>query len=161
MFDEIEAGDGNDTVIGTQASDQIDGGRGDDYLRATEGFDLLDGGWSGGADTLEAGDLGESSLTGRDGADLFLIHDAFDTVITDYTAYEDRFELAGSAAQADFTVAYNGDGDRVLTFTETGATVTFEGVTRNDAPRGQVRIARRAAAGRHPFGRPVRALRPG
>ena len=136
----IEAGDGNDTVIGTRASDDIDGGRGNDLLIATQGFDTLYGGFDDGQDTLEAGLLGESSLTGGSGADLFVIHDAFDTIIADYAAYEDRIELAGDAADAAFTVSYNDDGDRELRFTETGATITFEGLFSNRPNSGRVEI---------------------
>ncbi|MCR8547414.1 DUF4214 domain-containing protein [Salipiger sp. P9] len=138
VFDRIEGGTGGDTIWGTQAADSILGDAGDDLLYATEGGDVLDG--ERGEDTLEAGLYGDSTLTGGYDADLFRLHGAFDTLLTDFYYYTDAFALVGDAGTAAFAVSYNGDGNRVLTFDDTGASVIFEGLTRNNALTGTLSV---------------------
>ena len=72
----IDAGRGDDTVIGSQFADSIDGGWGDDLINGRSGDDTLQGGHGsdrlfGGAgrDRIEGG-LGEDLLRGNAGIDL-------------------------------------------------------------------------------------------
>jgi Ca2+-binding RTX toxin-like protein len=65
-IDEIDAGGGNDNVLGGSANDRIDGGSGNDRLSGQAGDDSLDGGK--GNDVL-LGDDGADSLTGGSGND--------------------------------------------------------------------------------------------
>ena len=80
----IDAGDGNDTVIGSRFSDwifgaagadRLEGGRGDDTINGSQGDDLLDGGdgndklfGGAGNDVLDGG-AGNDRLIGRSGHD--------------------------------------------------------------------------------------------
>jgi Ca2+-binding RTX toxin-like protein len=63
----IEAGDGNDTIIGSdQFGEMIDGNDGNDTITAGDGDDTIDGG--DGDDSITAGD-GADSIDGDDGQD--------------------------------------------------------------------------------------------
>jgi PKD repeat protein len=65
----IQAGDGNDDVVGGGGADVIDGGAGDDDLRGRPGNDDIAGG--AGKDLLR-GDSGDDHLNGGDGNDLLV-----------------------------------------------------------------------------------------
>ena len=65
-IDQIDAGNGNDRVFGSEGDDRIDGGDGNDRLTGEAGADDLDGGT--GNDQLSGG-VGGDSLRGGDGND--------------------------------------------------------------------------------------------
>lgn len=62
----IDAGAGDDTVVGSMSDDTISGGSGNDMLTGRGGRDVIDGG--SGNDTI-MGDTGNDTLTGGDGND--------------------------------------------------------------------------------------------
>jgi Ca2+-binding RTX toxin-like protein len=117
---EIEAGNGNDTVVGTGWDDIIRGGNGKDSLSGGGGDDRLEGGngvdWlAGGAgnDTLVGG-IGADTLTGGAGRDVFAFAtiDGAVEIVTDFDtgALGDALDLsdvltgfvAGSSNPSDF-----------------------------------------------------------
>jgi Ca2+-binding RTX toxin-like protein len=63
----INAGDGNDRVIGTSSNDTINGGSGNDYLHAWVGNDVVNG--DAGNDVI-IGCLGNDTIHGNAGNDL-------------------------------------------------------------------------------------------
>jgi Ca2+-binding RTX toxin-like protein len=84
----INAGAGNDSVLGGAGNDTLDGGEGNDTLSGGLGDDLLSGGAGNdllfggeGNDTLIGGD-GNDTLTGGAGADVFVVSGA--DLITDF-----------------------------------------------------------------------------
>jgi hypothetical protein len=105
---EIEAGNGNDTVVGTGWDDIIRGGNGKDSLSGGGGDDRLEGGngvdWlAGGAgnDTLVGGH-GADALTGGDGEDDFVFATADSDgagmdCVADFTAGEDQIDVSAFA----------------------------------------------------------------
>ena len=131
---------GNDTILGGNvAADEIHGGAGDDLIRAfatspesatasdrlfgDAGDDVVIGGNA--ADTIEGG-RGDDSLTGNDGADVFIFRDNMtgDDIITDFDPSEDVVQLvgfdtsfdplAGLSATAQGAELDLGQGDSVL-----------------------------------------------
>ncbi|MCC1495158.1 calcium-binding protein, partial [Cognatishimia sp. F0-27] len=83
--DTVRAGDGNDTLDGAAGDDILSGDAGDDSLSGGAGDDALDGGsgsdtllGSTGSDSL-AGGLGNDSVSGGDGADTLVLEDGFGT----------------------------------------------------------------------------------
>lgn len=120
--DDITGGEGNDTVNGNKGDDVIDGGLGNDSLRGGAGDDEISGSAGNdvilgdlGDDTISGGD-GSDVLTGGEGADVFVFgaadasgvtlgtgsaaKDYYDT-ITDFTAGEDKIELAFAIDEDD------------------------------------------------------------
>lgn len=65
----LTTGAGNQTIVGTDASDELNGGAGDDTLRGGSGNNTLNGGI--GDDVLEGG-IGNDALNGGDGNDVAL-----------------------------------------------------------------------------------------
>jgi hypothetical protein len=103
---EVDAGAGNDTVVGTSGDDEITGGAGTDSITGAGGADLMAGG--AGADTFFF--TSGSSTTTSTGYD----------VITDFTVADDILDFAAGstlhvADTADVDVATNSgnatDGD--------------------------------------------------
>lgn len=108
-FENLFAGDGNDTITGNGSNNQIYGVRGNDTLSGANGADVLDGGAGadrllGGAgnDTLRGGDgidyldggLNNDSLTGGAGADFFVFASGYGLDrISDFTDNIDTVRL--------------------------------------------------------------------
>ncbi|WP_192931270.1 calcium-binding protein [Gemmobacter serpentinus] len=93
---ELDPASGNDTILAGGGNDTVMAGTGDDLLRGEGGNDLLNGG--AGNDTL-AGGGGADTLTGGAGADRFVftaLSEKGDR-ITDFSASEDRIEVAAAA----------------------------------------------------------------
>ena len=65
---DVDGGDGNDSIVGSNGADVVSGGEGDDFLDGRFGNDALNGG--GGNDTFQwdPGDANET-IVGGDGAD--------------------------------------------------------------------------------------------
>jgi len=86
---EIDGGDGNDTLIGTDdanLADSLAGGDGDDTIQGLDGNDTIDAGHGNdsvdggsGDDSLVAGD-GNDSVTGGDGGDTIIAGDGDDLI---------------------------------------------------------------------------------
>ena len=76
----IQAGDGNDTILGGQGRDTIDAGEGNDRVNANAGNDLVRGG--AGKDKLRGGD-GNDALEGGEGNDLLTGDAGNDTLVGD------------------------------------------------------------------------------
>ncbi len=113
--DDVSGDGGNDTIIGGNvAADTISGGDGDDLIRAFAtdpeaatapdelsgdgGDDVLLGGNA--ADTIEGG-ADDDTMTGNDGADVFVFRAAEatgDDVITDFSTADDTVRLIGFGA---------------------------------------------------------------
>ncbi|NBI14067.1 S8 family serine peptidase [[Haemophilus] felis] len=84
-IENITAGDGDDQLVGNQASNILVGGRGNDRLAGKQGNDFLVGG------------LGNNSLSGDEGFDSFIIEQEANSenMITDFVIGEDRLILTG------------------------------------------------------------------
>lgn len=102
----INAGGGNDTVIGGLGNDFLVGGAGDDELTGNEGNDSFIGG--GGNDVIDGG-IGADSLDGGDGNDSLVGGDGNDTLLGG--AGNDT--LVGGLGVLDSLDG--GDGDDVIT----------------------------------------------
>jgi len=130
---EIDGGNGNDTLSGLAGNDEIDGGRGDDLIFGGDGADDLDGELGNdrlfggaGSDVLNGG-AGDDVLTGGAGADVFEFYPGSGRdVITDFANGQDRLEIDGfglaaiqsliaSARQVGGDVVLNLGGDRSIT----------------------------------------------
>lgn len=62
----INAGNGNDDVVGTADADEIDAGNGNDFVRALAGRDIV---WGGNGNDDLGGDAGDDELFGENGND--------------------------------------------------------------------------------------------
>lgn len=121
----IDAGDGNDVVVGSNRADTLLGGNGNDVLRGASGADTLVGG--AGDDLLDGG-AKPDVLTGGTGADRFVFRDGDSSasksaadVITDFNQGEgDRIVLKMDSATSHFHLvgqgAFSGTGDAELRF---------------------------------------------
>jgi Ca2+-binding RTX toxin-like protein len=74
----VNAGDGNDTLLGADGNDTLTGGQGGDSINGGGGDDLLNGG--GTSDTIFGGQ-GNDKITGGDGKDLLHGDEGDDTII--------------------------------------------------------------------------------
>lgn len=129
--DGVNALGGNDTVFGQTGDDSINGNQGNDFIFGGQGNDTARGGQ--GNDTLSA-DKGNDQIWGDLGSDVFLFTGSGtgnDTVI-DFTQGQDHVQLSGT-----IYALWNGvhnhltqvGSDSVLTFSDTGNTLTLHGVT--------------------------------
>ena len=124
----ITGGGGNDRLYGQTQDDTINGGTGNDSLYGQQNNDILNAGT--GRDFLFGG-TGDDTLTGG-GADLerdlFVFQTAGGTdTITDYEDGVDRIQfrsIAGTSNFAALTIANNGSGDAVVTYSEGSVTLT-------------------------------------
>lgn len=95
--DHLVGSSGNDYLVGWTGSDTIEGGAGNDtliggeYLTDTEGDILLGG---EGDDALYGGDLGEDTLDGGEGSDLYSFTGPPPTIVDSGTAGVDTIQLA-------------------------------------------------------------------
>ena len=128
--DTMNGGGGLDRLYGQTGMDTINGEAGDDQLYGQQDNDTLDAG--AGRDFLFGG-TGDDTLTGG-GADLmrdlFVMQTGGDAdTITDYEDGVDRIQFRSIAATtqfSDLTIANNGSGDAVVTYSE--GTVTLTGI---------------------------------
>ncbi|WP_448208230.1 cadherin-like domain-containing protein [Azospirillum sp. sgz302134] len=134
---EINAGGGDDVVIGSAFADSVRGDAGNDWVEGGAGNDLLDGG------------TGRDTLFGGDGDDRLFI-DADDAVVDGGTGYDTAF-VQGAAgvllnlAAANIERVYGGAGADTLTGVDATATVEINagggddritGSSYNDSLRG-------------------------
>jgi Ca2+-binding RTX toxin-like protein len=73
----VNAGDGNDTLLGADGNDTLSGAQGNDSIDGGGGDDLLNG--LGTSDTITGGQ-GNDKINGGDGKDLLMGGDGFDTI---------------------------------------------------------------------------------
>jgi len=90
----INAGDGNNRVLGTSGGDFIVSGRGNDVLDGGDGMDTLTGG--AGNDTMDGGG-GEDTLSGGAGNDTFMVRASVD-FIDDLGNGEDVLQVSANAS---------------------------------------------------------------
>ncbi|MCP4193646.1 MAG: calcium-binding protein, partial [Planctomycetaceae bacterium] len=156
VSDDVEAGDGNDTITLYRGDDEADGGVGNDVIYGVKGANTLFGGIGGdtiysglhgselsggeGDDVLvaELGSGGDHSLTGGDDADRFLLAGAVDgktslTTITDFAVATDKLEI--ESVEIDFAnlptgvTVYEDDGGNAVVSFGDDETVTLTGVS--------------------------------
>ncbi|MDA0786485.1 MAG: S8 family serine peptidase [Proteobacteria bacterium] len=98
--DSVAGSRGNDTIFGGSGTDRLRGNADDDTLAGEEGNDILDG---GGENDVLIGGRDDDLLTGGAGNDRFVFADGDgrDTV-TDFELGNDRIDLSGVGAIADF-----------------------------------------------------------
>lgn len=134
--DEIDGGNGNDRLYGGAGNDEIEGGAGNDRLNGGAGDDELDGG--AGADRLSGGSgrdqidggAGNDILSGGSGADVFQFErrDGVDR-ITDFQDNVDKIEFdVDGLGFDDLTIKNNAAGDAVITWGESGSSITLDGI---------------------------------
>lgn len=80
---DIDAGVGNDRVLGSKAAEHLSGGSGDDHLLGNGGDDMLDG---GDGDDVLVGGTGNDTFNGGAGADTADYGEARDSVRADLSA---------------------------------------------------------------------------
>lgn len=133
----VDAGNGNDNVLGTGGEDQLAGGNGNDVVRGGDGHDRLEGGngtdslfGEGGNDWLRGGN-GNDLLAGGAGRDLFQFAKGGGTdTIIDFDTALDRIVLDGVAVKSHQIGDVNGDGvkDLTIAFTNGGGAAVLLGV---------------------------------
>ena len=125
VIENFVAGDGNDHIVGNEASNHLLGGRGDDVLDGKGGGDWLEGGQ--GNDTLHSG-TGGNRLDGGEGVDTVTYEHAATGAVVDMT---DQTRNAGSAAGDTLTgietIVGSSHGDEIH---------AGDGVTRIEAGAG-------------------------
>jgi Ca2+-binding RTX toxin-like protein len=127
-FGDTFTGDAADNYfLGEGGNNKISGGAGNDWLEVYSGNNIMDGGSSN--DKLVAG-TGNDVLTGGSDADTFVFgaHGAGYTEITDFNAAEgDRIDFSQDALVkqiSDVTIADDGHGNAMLSYSVSGATGT-------------------------------------
>jgi Ca2+-binding RTX toxin-like protein len=96
----VDAGNGNDHIIGQNSAVHVNGGAGDDLLVGSTADDLLVG--ADGEDRLLGGP-GSDILWGGRGADLFYITELETDTIKDFSSGEDKLDMTG--LDADTTLS--------------------------------------------------------
>ena len=139
--DLLAGGDGADWLSGGDGDDTLYGGTGDDTLFAGHGTDWLYGG--DGDDHLQSGDGPDGLMDGGDGADLFMVDPAGNTVIRDFTPDDgDRLGFGGLYQELDNfraaigAVDHTGNGqarDMAIAHAGLGTTVILGGMLMQDA----------------------------
>ncbi|HBU15053.1 MAG TPA: hypothetical protein DEF16_09765 [Gemmobacter sp.] len=122
----VDAGLGNDTILGYGGRDSLMGGADDDLLNGGKGADLLDGGEH---DDRITGGNGNDTMTGGDGADTFQYfgRKAGADLITDFDVTADLIDLSGANTSfARLTITELSDGDALVAFGQT--TIRLDGV---------------------------------
>ncbi|MEM0989896.1 MAG: Hint domain-containing protein [Pseudomonadota bacterium] len=123
----VDAGTGDDSIIGDDGADVVYGGAGNDRLSAGDSEDTLYGG--SGNDTLFGG-AGNDTLTGGTGNDTFAVDAAGGSdIITDFGVGDDQLNTTaltdvgnaltnqdGTVTADEVTVTGGGGADQVLTF---------------------------------------------
>jgi Ca2+-binding RTX toxin-like protein len=126
----IEAGAGDDTLIGGNAEDRMRGQLGKDTLYGNDGNDSLFGG--DGNDTLSGG-AGNDTLNGGAGNDtiVYAKGDGNDTII-DFVAGTDTLEYQDFTDQekSSFVESITDSGDTLITLSD-GATITLKKPTQD------------------------------
>lgn len=108
----VNAGNGNDHIVGQRSAIHVDGGAGDDLLVGGTAGDLLVG--ADGEDRLLGG-AGADTLWGGRGVDIFYVTHVETDTIADFSRGEDKIDVAGldadsvTAGHQSFT--YIGDQD--------------------------------------------------
>jgi len=146
-FEAVIAGDGNDTLIGTDGdntlvggigADSLNGGNGDDSLLGGDGADTLDGG--GGADSAFGGD-GDDYVFAALGQDIAVGGSGNDTLNT--TSYNGDYAVNLTTGLTNFPgESFTGfehlvSGDGNDTLIGTAGTNTIEGGAGNDLIQGE------------------------
>jgi Ca2+-binding RTX toxin-like protein len=92
---DVDAGGGNDLILGGTQGDGLAGGNGDDTIFGGDGPDVMAGGF--GNDSLTSGN-GDDVLSGEGGRDLFCFRGVGggNDQITDFSIGEDRIEILRS-----------------------------------------------------------------
>jgi Ca2+-binding RTX toxin-like protein len=135
----VDAGAGDDTIEGSEASDILVGGAGDDTINGHEGNDWLHGG--SGEDTIDGGD-GADYIVGSDDND-YLVGSAGDDTIAGNAGNDELYATGGGSDILDGgkgndylvgntgadTRLYGQDGDDVLVGIESN---TLDGGAGND-----------------------------
>ena len=139
--DLLAGGAGADWLSGGDGDDTLYGGTGDDTLFAGHGTDWLYGG--DGDDRLQSGDGPDGLMDGGDGADLFMVDPAGNTVIRDFTPDDgDRLGFGGLYQELDDfraaigAVDHTGSGqarDMAIAHAGLGTTVILGGMLMQDA----------------------------
>ncbi|WP_413204795.1 DUF5801 repeats-in-toxin domain-containing protein [Rhodospirillum sp. A1_3_36] len=125
----VDAGDGNDTVIGGTGNDDLLGGAGDDMLMGGDGADTLMGGL--GNDTLDGG-MGDDVMSGGQGDDLFIFGGGHDIVNGGENGWlgddgADTLTLNGGAMEGSDWTLYTEDSGGNLTEVANSATAGEHG----------------------------------
>ncbi len=127
LIENVNAGSGNDTVIGNQADNQLNGNNGNDALYGLSGNDTLNGG--AGDDTLDGGE-GNDTLIGGEGNDTYYLDATNDLIIETSTGGVDT--IISSFAQSLRNPAYA----NVENLTLTGTQILVEGNDLNNVLTG-------------------------
>lgn len=129
--DTILAYGGNDTISALMGDDSLNGMQGNDYINGGQGNDTVHGGQ--GNDTLSA-DKGNDQIWGDLGNDVFLFTGSGtgNDIIEDFVRGTDHIQLSGTI-YAMWNGVHNHltqvGADAVLTFSDTGNTLTLHGIT--------------------------------
>jgi Ca2+-binding RTX toxin-like protein len=105
---QIDAGNGNDTVKGSDGADEIVGGLGSDYLYGNGGDDRF---------IVTSGDTGYDRYNGGDGNDQVVAGDGDDTIRISSFSGEHRVEIIDGGAGVNHIVGSS--ANNTLTFTDT------------------------------------------
>ena len=133
----IDAGAGNDSVLGSAGADSIQGGAGNDLIAGGSANDML----SGDVGDRLTGGTGQDILTGGAGADSFVLLEADSgDIITDFQLTLDNGRTLDQLDVLDLVdgegnpirtwqiqIVENGNGHAVLTFPG-GETLTLQGI---------------------------------
>jgi Ca2+-binding RTX toxin-like protein len=140
-IENLEGGEGNDTLSGSNSANRLDGGDGNDLLLGQRGSDTLVG--SDGSDTMNGG-INNDTLIGGDGPDRYIGGKNTDTA--DYSARDDNLfisldDLSNDGAAQEFDKLDN-DLEIILggsgrdSITGGSRAVTIVGGSGNDTLRG-------------------------
>jgi Ca2+-binding RTX toxin-like protein len=130
----INAGAGDNTILGSAGSDTIttgtgndtiNGGAGNDFINAGDGNNIVNGGT--GNDDLSAG-IGNDSIDGGIGNDRLTIGKGTDTL--DGGAGEDALSLFDSSSTAAVTIAYTAPATVGTVTSTSGYNTTFQDIER-------------------------------
>ncbi|WP_094673535.1 hypothetical protein [Hydrocoleum sp. CS-953] len=127
---------GDDELIGTDASEYIHSGRGNDIIEGLDGNDLIHSGKgddiinAGGGRDIIGADKGDDIITGGTGADMFDFRpDYGNDIITDFEDGIDLIRLRSGLEFEDLTIAQVGS-DTSITGEE--LSITLQGVAASD-----------------------------
>lgn len=131
-IDQLFGGEGNDSLFGNIADnstgdghDLLSGGAGDDLLKAAGGENTLLGG--AGNDTLVA-DAGDNAMSGGEGADVFVLSDAVQTLlVSDFAVGEDVLDLRSRDTSLD-RLAIEAEGFDTRIEISDGSSILLAGV---------------------------------
>ncbi len=125
----LDAGEGEDTLIGGHGGDVMDGGEGNDLMRGEGSCDVLRGG--AGNDTLDGGSSSDI-LAGGLGQDRFMFSTGHD-IIQDFTVGQDVLQIGAQFGVSSFSAlmarAYSADAGRDTVIYLNHGAVVLDGVT--------------------------------